>query len=70
MRGSQVRFIRQQGFSAPDSNNRLYAALMFQPGIVGCLVLLGGWRLPTQRMTSHGLVDSVPAIVPETRKSA
>jgi hypothetical protein len=41
MRESQVRFIRQQGFSAPHADERLYSALMFQPRIVLCLVVLG-----------------------------
>jgi Domain of unknown function (DUF4395) len=41
MRESQFRFIRQQGFAAPPSDNHLYSALMFQPRIIGALVVLG-----------------------------
>jgi hypothetical protein len=40
MRESQLCFIRQQGFSTPPSNNHLYSALMFQPRIIGFLVVL------------------------------
>jgi len=48
MRTSQLRFIRQQGFTTEDSNECLYAALMLQPKIVGGIVLIGalfqnGW---------------------------
>ena len=38
---SQLRFIRQQGFSNPNSDSHLYAALMLQPGIIGGLILAG-----------------------------
>src|SRR5262249_17128870 len=38
---SQLRFIRQQGFSARVSDERLYTALMFQPKIVGGVVIIG-----------------------------
>jgi Domain of unknown function (DUF4395) len=41
MRESQFRFIRQQGFAATPSDNHLYSALMFQPRIIGFLVVLG-----------------------------
>jgi hypothetical protein len=40
MRESQRRFTRQQGFAA-DANHSLYAALMFQPRVILCLVALG-----------------------------
>lgn len=41
MRESQIRFIRQQGFPAAAASDRLYAALMFQPRIIGGLVAIG-----------------------------
>lgn len=41
MRESHVRFIRQLGFPAESASEGLYAALMFQPRIVGCLVAIG-----------------------------
>jgi hypothetical protein len=48
MRTSQLRFIRQQGFTTEDSDECLYSALMLQPKIVGGIVLIGalfqnGW---------------------------
>jgi hypothetical protein len=48
MRTSQLRFIRQQGFTAEDPDERLYAALILQPRIVGGIALVGllfqnGW---------------------------
>jgi hypothetical protein len=48
MRTSQLRFIRQQGFTSEDSDEYLYAALMVQPKLVGAIVLMGalfqnGW---------------------------
>jgi hypothetical protein len=41
MRESQVRFIRQQGFSGETFPDSLYTALMLQPRIVGCLAAVG-----------------------------
>jgi hypothetical protein len=41
MRESQVRFVRQQGFDTPDVTHELYAALMFQPRIIGVLFVPG-----------------------------
>lgn len=41
MRQSQLQFIRQQGFSNPDADRHLYAALMLQPRIIAGLVLAG-----------------------------
>lgn len=41
MRQSQLQFIRQQGFSNPDSDRHLYGALMLQPRIIAGLVLAG-----------------------------
>jgi len=42
MQESQLRFVRQLGYSVPASD-ALYEALMLQPRIIGCLVLLGAW---------------------------
>jgi hypothetical protein len=41
MRESQIRFIRQQGFSGENFPDGLYTALMLQPRIVGCLAAVG-----------------------------
>lgn len=41
MRESHVRCTRQHGFSAPESNYGLDTASMFQPAIIGSLVVLG-----------------------------
>ena len=41
MRQSQIRFIRQQGFSGEAFPDSLYNALMLQPRIVGCLAVAG-----------------------------
>ena len=40
MRESRVRFIRQQGFNNPTTDD-LYSALMLQPRIIGVVVGLG-----------------------------
>ena len=42
MHESQLRFVRQQGYSGPVSHS-LYAALMLQPRIIGVLVVAGAW---------------------------
>jgi hypothetical protein len=41
MRDSQIRFIRQQGFSGKNFPDSLYTALMLQPRMVGCLAAVG-----------------------------
>jgi len=41
MRESELRFIREQGFSDPHPDRQLYVALMLQPRLVGVLVVLG-----------------------------
>lgn len=41
MRESQVRFIRQQGFSGETFPDSLYSALMLQPRLVGCVAAVG-----------------------------
>jgi hypothetical protein len=41
MRLSEVEFVRQQGFAAAVADHRLYAALMFQPRVVGSALALG-----------------------------
>ena len=43
MSGSRINFIRQQGFEAVDARSceSLYTALMFQPRVVGILVVVG-----------------------------
>ena len=43
MPDSRINFIRQQGFDAVDARSceSLYTALMFQPGVVGILVVAG-----------------------------
>jgi hypothetical protein len=41
MRESQIRFIRQQGFSGEKFSDSFYTALMLQPRIVGCLAAVG-----------------------------
>jgi hypothetical protein len=41
MRGSQIRFIRQQGFPGENFPDSFYTALMLQPRIVGCLAAVG-----------------------------
>jgi hypothetical protein len=41
MRDSQLRFIRQLGVTTPNPDRNLYAALMFQPRLIGCLTLVG-----------------------------
>jgi hypothetical protein len=41
MRESHVRFIRQLGFPAASASEDLYAALMFQPRAIACLVAVG-----------------------------
>ena len=41
MRESQIRFIRQQGFSGEQFPDSFYTALMLQPRIVGCLAAAG-----------------------------
>jgi hypothetical protein len=41
MRESQVRFIRQLGCPAAAVSDGLYAALMFQPRVIGGLVAIG-----------------------------
>jgi len=48
MRKSQVRFIRQQGFSGETFPDTFYTALMLQPKIIGCVAAVGvmlqsGW---------------------------
>jgi Domain of unknown function (DUF4395) len=42
MHESQLRFVYQQGYSVPASD-ALYEALMLQPRIIGCLVVVGTW---------------------------
>src|SRR5262245_32491790 len=41
MRESEIRFIRQQGFSVICASPDLYTALMFQPRIIGVLLAAG-----------------------------
>jgi len=41
MRQSEIRFIRQLGFTAVEPDHRLYVALMFQPRTVACVLALG-----------------------------
>jgi hypothetical protein len=41
MRDSQLRFIRQQGVTAPNPDRHLYSALMFQPRIIAGVTLAG-----------------------------
>ena len=43
MSRSQLDFVRQQGFteSEPIARQDLYAALMFQPRVIGVVVLAG-----------------------------
>lgn len=41
MRGSKVCFIRQLGFAVSDSDDRLYAPLMFQPRAIGAFLVVG-----------------------------
>jgi hypothetical protein len=41
MRKSREWFICQQGFPVPNANTHLYSALMLQPRIIGCVVVLG-----------------------------
>ena len=41
MRQSEIRFIRQQGFTAIDPDHRLYVALMFQPRTIAGVVTAG-----------------------------
>lgn len=41
MRNTPLGFIRQQGFAVARTNHRLYTALMFQPRVIGLLVLTG-----------------------------
>jgi hypothetical protein len=41
MRESQIRFIRQQGFSGEKFPDSFYSALMLQPRLVGCLAAVG-----------------------------
>lgn len=41
MRPSQIRFIRQQGFTGEEFPEYLYTALMLQPRIVGGLAAVG-----------------------------
>jgi hypothetical protein len=41
MRKSQVRFIRQQGFSGETFPDTFYSALILQPRIIGCAAAVG-----------------------------
>ena len=41
MRNSRLQFVREQGYSIQDADDRLYSALMLQPRIIGALVVLG-----------------------------
>jgi len=41
VRDSELRFIRQLGFTTPSPDHELYVALMLQPRIVGSVVVLG-----------------------------
>ena len=41
MRDSELRFIRQLGFTTPHPDHHLYEALMLQPRIVGSVVAIG-----------------------------
>jgi hypothetical protein len=41
MLDSELRFIRQLGFTTPSPDHQLYEALMLQPRIVGSVVVIG-----------------------------
>jgi hypothetical protein len=41
MRNSRLEFVREQGYSTHEADDRLYSALMLQPRIIGALVVLG-----------------------------
>jgi hypothetical protein len=47
MRDSQIRFIGEQGYPAPRSDNGWYNALKFQPKAIGIVVAIGAaWPSP------------------------
>lgn len=41
MRQSEIRFIRQLGYTTVDPDRQLYVALMFQPRTIACVLALG-----------------------------
>jgi hypothetical protein len=57
MRESRIEFIRQQGFSLRDADDRLYSALMLQPRIISALVVLGAL------LQSAGLFAALSAVL-------
>jgi len=57
MRESRIEFIRQQGFTLRDADDRLYSALMLQPRIIGALVVLGAL------LQSAGLFAATSAVL-------
>jgi hypothetical protein len=64
MRLSETEFIRQQGFAAATADHRLYAALMFQPRVVGSVVALGVLSQSPWPFLALSLALGLSALVP------
>ncbi len=43
MRESHMKFVRQQGFRKQDASEQLFAALQFQPKVIGVVLAVGVW---------------------------
>jgi hypothetical protein len=43
MRESHMEFVRQQGFRKQDASEQLFAALQFQPKVIGVVLAVGVW---------------------------
>ncbi|HVZ22097.1 MAG TPA: DUF4395 family protein [Vicinamibacterales bacterium] len=64
MRQSRESFISQQGFAVPNANPHLYSALMFQPRVIGGVVVLGTVLQRPEPFLALAAVMAWAALVP------
>jgi hypothetical protein len=64
MRATRIGFIREQGFPASDASDGLYAALMFQPRVIGSLVAVGTLSQSAWLFMGLSIVLALSASVP------
>lgn len=64
MRQSRESFISQQGFAVPNANPHLYSALMFQPRVIGGVVVLGTMFQRPEPFLALAAVMAWAALVP------
>ena len=74
MRNTPLGFVRQQGFAATQLDRGLYTALMFQPRVIGGVVLIGAvtqspWLFLTLSAGLWGWAKRVKKPLETTRRS-